>query len=87
MTEDQLKTVDLIAMNHYDHDMRFKTDEELYLMALEKRKNGNGTVKAYAAQRELERRNAPYRLRGYRNGSSKRYSYNEDYMGFESDNR
>ena len=74
-------------MNHYDHDMRFKTDEELYLMALEKRKNGNGTSRAYAAQRELARRHAPYRLRGYRNGSSKRYSYNDDYMGFETDNR
>ena len=68
-------------------DLTAETDEQLYAIALEKRKNGNGTVKAYAAQRELERRNAPYRLRGYRNGSSKRYSYNEDYMGFEADNR
>lgn len=87
MDNEQFKADDLIAKCHYDHDMRFKSDEELYLLALEKRKNGNGTTKAYAAQRELERRNAPYRLRGYRNGSSKRYAYNEDYMGFETDNR
>lgn len=87
MTEDQRKADDLIAMNHYDHDMRVMSDDELYLIALEKRKNGNGTTRAYAAQRELERRNAPYRMRGYRNGSSKRYAYNEDYMGFEEDNR
>lgn len=85
--EHREKTEDIIAMNHYDYDMRFMEDNELYLLALEKRKNGNGTIRAYAAQRELERRNAPYRLRGYRNGSSKRYAYNEDYMGFEEDNR
>lgn len=63
------------------------TDERLYAIALEKRPNGNGTNRAYAAQRELEQRNAPYRSHGYRNGSSKRYSYNDDYMGFEADNR
>lgn len=75
-----------IAMFYKDelHDM---TDEQLYAIALEKQRNGNGTARAYAAQRYLKERNAPYRMHGYRNGSSKRYSYNEDYMGFETDNR
>ena len=71
----------------YKDEMRDMEDEQLYALALEKQRNGNGTSRAYAAQHELERRNAPYRIHGYRNGSSKRYSYNEDYMGFESDNR
>lgn len=64
-----------------NRDMQFKTNEELYLIALEKRKNKNGTSRAYAAQRELARRKAPYRLRGYINGSSKRYPCEE----FESE--
>lgn len=71
----------------YKDETRDMEDEQLYALALEKQKNGNGTPRAYAAQRELARRHAPYRLRGYRNGSSKRYSYNDDYMGFETDNR
>lgn len=87
MNQKQLDAIETIEKNHYEISMRSMSDAELYLVALEKRKNGNGTIKAYAAQRELERRNAPYRLRGYRNGSSKRYAYNEDYMPFESDNR
>ena len=71
----------------YKDETRDMKDEQLYALALEKQKNGNGTARAYAAQRELERRNAPYRIRGYRNGSSKRYSHNDDYMVFETDNR
>jgi len=37
-------------------DLTAETDEQLYTLALEKRKNGNGTTRAYAAQRELVKR-------------------------------
>ena len=37
-------------------NMNELTDEQLYAIALEKRKNGNGSPRAYAAQRELSRR-------------------------------
>ena len=69
-------------------DLSAETDEKLYAIALEKRKNGNGTPRAYAAQRELAKRHGmiePHSSRA--DGSTKRFSYNEDYMGFETDNR
>lgn len=59
------------------------SDEELYAIALEKRKNGNGTPKAYAAQREIQRRGTPR----YAKGPTKKYAHNNDYMFFEEDNR
>ena len=62
-------------------------DDELYQLALEKRKNGNASPRAYAAQCEIARRKDPYKSRHYRNGSSKQYAYNQDYMNFETDNR
>ena len=68
-------------------DLTAETDEQLYAIALEKRKNGNGTSRAYAAQKELADRHAVYHAHGYRNGSSKQYAYNQDYMSFETDNR
>jgi hypothetical protein len=56
--------------------------------ALEKRKNGNGTPRAYAAQRELAKRHGTIKPHSSRaDGSTKRFSHNEDYMGFETDNR
>ena len=68
-------------------DLTAETDEQLYAIALEKRKNGNGTSRAYAAQREIARRTDVYHSHEYRNGSSKRYAHNQDYMNFETDNR
>ena len=69
------------------YDMTDIPDEELYETALEKRKNGNATARAYAAQKELADRHAVYHAHGYRNWSSKQYAYNQDYMSFETDNR
>lgn len=64
------------------------TDEQLYAIALEKRKNGNGTPRAYAAQRELSRRHDVLQMHSNRaDGSTKRFSYNTDYMAYETDNR
>ena len=68
-------------------DISELSDEQLYNLALEKRRNGNGTSRAYAAQREIARRTDVYHSHGYRNGSSKRYAQNQDYMNFETDNR
>jgi len=69
-------------------DLTAETDEKLYTLALEKRKNGNGTPRAYAAQRELIKRNGVIEPHSNRaDGSTKRFSYNEDYMAFETDNR
>jgi hypothetical protein len=69
-------------------DLSAETDEKLYALALEKRKNGNGTPRAYAAQRELAKRHGTIKPHSSRaDGSTKRFSYNEDYMGFETDNR
>jgi len=69
-------------------DLTAETDEQLYTIALEKRKNGNGTPRAYAAQRELAKRYRVIEPHSNRaDGSTKRFSYNEDYMGFETDNR
>ena len=68
-------------------DLTAETDEHLFILSLEKRKNGNGTPRAYAAQREIARRTDVYHSHGYRNGSSKRYAHNQDYMNFETDNR
>ena len=69
-------------------DLTAETDEQLYTIALEKRKNGNGTSRAYAAQRELAKRHGVIEPHSNRaDGSTKRFSYNEDYMGFETDNR
>ena len=63
-------------------------DEKLYTLALEKRKNGNGTPRAYAAQRELAKRNSVIEMHSRRaDGSTKRFAYNTDYMNFEEDNR
>lgn len=64
------------------------TDEQLYAIALEKRKNGNGTPRAYAAQRELAKRHGVLKMHSNRaDGSTKRFAYNTDYMGCETDNR
>lgn len=68
-------------------DLTAETDEQLFILSLEKRKNGNGTPRAYAAQREIARRTDVYHSHEYRNGSSKRYAQNQDYMNFETDNR
>ena len=69
-------------------NMNELTDEQLYTIALEKRKNGNGTTRAYAAQRELAKRHGVIKPHSNRaDGSTKRFSYNEDYMAFETDNR
>ena len=68
-------------------DLTAETDERLYMLALEKRKNGNATPRAYAAQREIANRIDVYHSHHYRNGSSKKYAHNQDYMGFEKDNR
>jgi hypothetical protein len=52
------------------------TDEQLYTIALEKRKNGNGTTRAYAAQRELAKRHGVIKPHSNRaDGSTKRFSY------------
>ena len=64
------------------------SDEQLYNLALEKRRNGNGTSRAYAAQRELIKRNGAVEMHSSRSdGSTKRFAYNADYMSFEADNR
>ena len=64
------------------------SDDQLYKLALEKRKNGNGTPRAYAAQRELIKRNGVVEMHSSRaDGSTKRFAYNTDYMSFETDNR
>ena len=69
-------------------DISELSDEQLYNLALEKRKNGNGTPRAYAAQRELVKRKGVIKPHSNRaDGSTKRFSHNEDYMGFETDNR
>ena len=69
-------------------DLTAETDEQLYAIALEKRKNGNGTPRAYAAQRELIKRNGAVKMHSNRaDGSTKRFAYNADYMSFEADNR
>ena len=69
------------------YDMSDVPDCELYEIALEKRKNGNATPRAYAAQRELAERKDVYHSHNWRNGSSKHYAHNQDYMNFETDNR
>ena len=69
-------------------DISELSDEQLYNLALEKRRNGNGTSSAYAAQRELAKRNGTIEMHSTRSdGSTKRFAYNTDYMGFETDNR
>ena len=69
-------------------DITAETDEKLYTLALEKRKNGNGTPRAYAAQRELAKRYGTIEPHSNRaDGSTKRFAYNTDYMNFEEDNR
>ena len=69
-------------------DLTAETDEQLYTIALEKRKNGNATPRAYAAQRELARRNDVLQMHSHRaDGSTKRFAYNTDYMNYEEDNR
>ena len=69
-------------------DLTAETDEKLYTLALEKRKNGNGTPRAYAAQRELAKRYGTIEPHSNRaDGSTKRFAYNTDYMNFEEDNR
>lgn len=69
-------------------DISELSDEQLYNLALEKRRNGNGTSRAYAAQRELAKRYGTIEPHSSRaDGSTKRFSYNEDYMAFETDNR
>ena len=69
-------------------DISELSDEQLYTIALEKRKNGNGTPRAYAAQRELAKRHGVLEMHSNRaDGSTKRFAYNTDYMGYETDNR
>ena len=69
-------------------DLTAETDEQLFALSLEKRKNGNGTPIAYAAQRELIKRNGAVKMHSSRaDGSTKRFAYNTDYMSFETDNR
>ena len=69
-------------------DLSAETDEQLYAIALEKRKNGNGTPRAYAAQRDLAKRHGVLEMHSNRaDGSTKRFAYNTDYMSFETDNR
>lgn len=68
-------------------DIRAMTDEELKKLALEKKKNGNASGDAYKAQGELYNRR-PLGLKcAPMTRGTKRYSHNEDYMPFESDNR
>ena len=62
-------------------------DEELYRISMLKQKNGNATPQARAAQREIAKRTDVYHSHNYRNGSSKKYAYDTDYMPFETDNR
>lgn len=69
-------------------DYSLLTDEELHKISLLKtKKNGNATPQARQAQREIAKRTDVYHSHGYRNGSSKRFAYNQDYMNFETDNR
>lgn len=69
-------------------DYSLLTDEELHRISLLKtKKNGNATPQARQAQREIAKRTDVYHSHGYRNGSSKRFAYNQDYMNFETDNR
>lgn len=69
-------------------DYSTMTDEELHKISLLKtKKNGNATPQARQAQREIAKRTDVYHSHGYRNGSSKRFAYNQDYMNFETDNR
>lgn len=69
-------------------DYSTMTDEELHKISLLKtKKNGNATPQARQAQREIAKRTDVYHSHGYRNGSSKRFAYNTDYMNFETDNR
>ena len=68
-------------------DYSTMTDEELYRISMLKQKNGNATAQARQAQREIAKRTDVYHSHGYRNGSSKRFAYNQDYMNFETDNR
>ena len=69
-------------------DYSTMTDEELHRISLLKtKKNGNATPQARQAQREIAKRTDVYHSHGYRNGSSKRYAHNTDYMNFETDNR
>ena len=64
------------------------SDEELHRISLLKTKqNGNATPQARQAQREIAKRTDVYHSHGYRNGSSKRFAHNTDYMNFETDNR
>ena len=63
------------------------SDEELYRISMLKQKNGNATAQARAAQIEIAKRTDVYHSHGYRNGSSKRFAHNTDYMNFETDNR
>ena len=62
-------------------------DEELYRISMLKQKNGNATPQARQAQCEIAKRTDVYHSHGYRNGSSKRFAHNQDYMNFETDNR
>ena len=69
-------------------DISELSDERLHNLALEKRRNGNGTSRAYAAQRELIKRNGAIEMHSTRaDGSTKKFAYNTDYMNFETDNR
>lgn len=65
-------------MAYTAQQIREMTDEELYTLSLKKKKNGCGTIEAYAAQRELQiRAGGGIRSHGWVNGSSKRYKYPE----------
>lgn len=63
------------------------SDDELYRISMLKQKNGNATAQARAAQREIAARSDVYHSHHYRNGSSKRFAHNQDYMNYEEDNR
>ena len=65
------------------------TDEELFEISILKQKgNGNATPQARAAQRELAIRQDVIKMHSTRkDGSTKRFAYNADYMSFEADNR
>ena len=74
-------------MSYTSEQIKSMSDDKLYFLSRQKRKNGNGTSDAYKAQRELFNRTGGYSMRGYRNGSTRQYAANQDYMEYECDNR
>lgn len=69
-------------------EIRALSDDELWTLSLQKRKNGNGTTDAYQAAKVIGERNGTItRHTNPRRPTTKRYSYNDDYMPYNKDNR